>query len=71
MIYTAQAGDGGEMFALVSIDGENFFTVPFQPEPAGEEEIASYIAHQYKLDGAYTGFSKGYLEKMGATFGTL
>ena len=71
MIYTAQAGDGGELFTLVSVDGENFFSVPFQPEPGGEDELESYIEPQYESDEAYMGFSKEYLQKLGATFGAL
>ena len=71
MIYTAQVEDGGVVFTLVSIDGENFFGVPFDPERGGEEEIASYIAPQSEQDQPYTGFSKAYLEEKGATFGTL
>ena len=71
MIYTAQVEDGGVVFTLVSIDGENFFSVPFEPKPGNEGEIASYIAPQSEQDEPYTGFSKAYLEEKDATFGTL
>ena len=71
MICTAEVKDGGEVFTLVSIDGENFFPVPFEPAPGHEEEIASYIAPQSILDHPYTGFSKAFLEEKGARFRTL
>ena len=71
MIYTAQVEDGGLVFTLVSIDGENFFPVPFEPEAGNEGEIASYIAPRSEQDEPYTGFSKAYLQEKDATFGTL
>ena len=71
MIHTAEVKDGGEVFTLVSIDGENFFHVPFYPEPGDEVEIASYLAPQSEHEEPYTGFSKAFLEEKGARFGTL
>ena len=71
MIHTAEIEDGGMVFTLVSVDGENFFHVPFYPEPGHEAEIASYLAPESEQDKPYTGFSKAYLEEKGARFGTL
>ena len=71
MFHTAQVEDGGVVFTLVSIDGENFFQVPFYPEPGGEAEIASYLAPKSEQDDPYKGFSRAYLEDKGARFGTL
>ena len=53
MIYTAQVEDGGVEFTLVSIDGENFFSVPFEPTSGDEEKISHYIEPQSDLDEPY------------------
>ena len=71
MFYTAQVEDGGEVFTLVSIDGENFFPVPFEPAPGHDEEIAGFIAPKSEKDKPYTGFSKVLLEEKGARFNIL
>lgn len=71
MIYTAKVEDGGVQVTLVSLDGENFFPVPFETAAGQEEEIAGFIAPKSDQDKPYTGFSKTYLEEKGAAFGTL
>ena len=71
MFHTAQVEDGGEVFTLVSIDGENFFPIPFDPQTGDEEEIVRYIAPRSEQDEPYMGFSKAYLDEKGATFRTL
>ena len=71
MIHTAQVSDNSVEVTLVSIDGENFFVVPFYPEAGNEEEIASYISPMSEQDAPYTGFSRAFLKEKGAKFGTL
>lgn len=59
------------MILLASVDGENYFSINWDPRPEDENDIRQLLTPKSKADPPYLGFKKEYLRSYDATFDTL
>ena len=71
MIYTAKLEQEGRTILLASVDGENYFSINWEPRPEDEDDIRELLTPKSKGDPPYLGFKKDYLRGYDAIFDTL